>query len=62
MLKILERLLADRADPDNVARLAFTAAALIFGYCEFVMVAGAGASLSQLRRRDLIDTLKALLE
>lgn len=61
MMKILRRLLTQRFDADRADRLGFTVAAVIFGYCEFVMITHASPQLLQQQRQDLISALKALL-
>ncbi|MGQ0698403.1 MAG: TetR/AcrR family transcriptional regulator [Panacagrimonas sp.] len=62
MIDMLGRVLAKRFDETKSARLAFTAAALIFGYCEFVLLTREDANTEQRRRANLIDTLKTLLK
>lgn len=62
LIEILRRLLSRRFDEARAERLAFTAAALIFGYCEFVVVSSADGNHDPRRREDLIGTLKTLLK
>ncbi len=61
MIEILRRLLAKRFTEQQISRLAFTAAALIFGYCEFVVITRGESAQEQAQRRDLIDALKTLM-
>lgn len=61
LLDILHRVLAQRFSEPRITRLAFTAAALIFGYCEFVAIGRVDEAEQSQRRQDLIDTLKTLL-
>lgn len=63
MIEILQKLLAKRFSEQQIGRLAFTAAALIFGYCEFTVITrdSAASEPDAQRRRDLIDALKNLL-
>lgn len=61
MIEILRRLLAKRFSEERISRLAFTASALIFGYCEFVVITRGDSPEDSTRRGDLIDALKGLL-
>ena len=62
LLDILSRMLATRFDQERIASLAFTAAALIFGYCEFVSISRVDDAQQTRRRQQLIDALKTLLQ
>lgn len=60
LIDILRRVLSARYDGARVEQLAFTAASLVFGYCEFVVITRSPETLAA-RREELIATLKKLI-
>lgn len=66
ILGLLLNLIAERYSPEVSSRIAFTAAALIFGYCEFVHVArnlngGLDDENIEERRLDLVAAVRRLV-
>ena len=63
LIALIARMLPASVNTAAPQRLAFAIAALVFGYCELVHVAGgdAGKRFNQTRRQDLVLATRALL-